>query len=375
MKIESFSNWNEKLSRKEINFLTKFNKYKEILQAFDTKQLNTLKSSLILQMEKYNQRNNVLERSKKYISSITKRIIKKIDKIIKDKENLQDLEELEKEFPSIENIKELEKLVKQRLIKYEDVQKWIKKWWHSVRIHYQNWKTDKVNIHELKKFFENIQIAQKYSIRSAQEWIKKSKDNKKINYQAISNYAQNQLLENKEKSPNLTKLIAQAQYFMGAKETWNDPLSRKLQARMKNFGLDIRNNPSHNWCAAFVWDCLIRAWYFKDINDLKKHLPKPYPDVASNYIGIWYFKAHMWIYTWGEIMINWNSHNMVRYSKVRWNKLVWWIMPSDLWNPNKVHFYQKEKTKPPVGALLIFERVKWSLPKQIALKAWFNKYV
>lgn len=161
---------------------------------------------------------------------------------------------------------------------------------------------------------------------------------------------------------------------MGAKEKWNDPLSRELQKRMKKFGLDIKHNPSHNWCAAFVGDCLIRAGYFKDIRDLKNHLPAPYPDVASNYLWIGYFKAHIGIYTWWETMINGNSHNMVRCSHVGWNKLVGWIMPEDLWNPNKVHFYHKEKIEPPVGALLVFKRWKWALPKQVALKAWINQY-
>jgi uncharacterized protein (UPF0305 family) len=77
-------------------------------------------------MEKYSQRDNVSEKSKKYIQSLTKRIIKQINNILKNNES-KDLKELEKEFPTIENIKELKKLVDQKLIRKEDVNKWIKK--------------------------------------------------------------------------------------------------------------------------------------------------------------------------------------------------------------------------------------------------------
>ena len=352
MQIEQISNWNEKISSKELEALKKIvDNPKEILKNFDKKSLIKLRQLLISQEEKYLKRPNVKKKSKIYIQHLTKNAISKLNKILENKSN--NIESLDKEFPNIKLIKGLEPLINQKISTENDIKKW-------------------KNI-TIKEPLYSIKKAQEYSIDSAKEWIKKSKDKKYINYKAISEYAEHSKQTTTE-NLKLKNLIAASQIFMWATETWNDPLSKKLQSEMKKFGLDIKNNPNDRWCAAFVWRCLIKAGFYKDIKDLKKHLPYPYPDVASNYLWLWYFPAHIGIYTWGETMINWNSHNMVRYSKVNFKKLVWWVMPEDIGKSDKVHFYQKEKIEPPVGAILVFKRGNKKLPEKIARISGFDRY-
>jgi len=375
MNIEKISNWNEKISNKELKYLEKIADWNLDFLNIQKEELNQLKDLLLSQMKKYSQRKNIPQSSKQYIKKLTSKAINQINQIL----NKETSEPLEKEFPTIKDTKELRKLFEQKLITIKDVEKWIKKWYKTIKVHYQNWESDRISVKELKKFYDEIIKAQKYSINSAKEGIKKSKDGKHINYKAISDYADNYDKNHPEKLSWLSKLIAKAQVYMEATEKWNDPLSRKLQNKMKKFWLDIKNDPNDNWCAAFVGQVLIESGYFKNVNDLKQHLPFPYPEIASNYLWLWkilgkdyYFKAHIWIYTGWETMINGNSHNMVRYSKVNFNKLVGWVLPQDIWNPNKVHWYRKEKNEPPVGALLVLKRWKEKLSSEVAKIAWWT---
>lgn len=372
MNIEDYSNWNGKISKKEFQALENLSDHSEKLSFLSKITLKELKKNMILQMNNYTSRKDISPISKDYVKRMTNKIIDNINKHLHQEIHL---ENLENEFPSIKNIEWLKLLINQKIIKYSDVERLFKKWWKKVKINYINWKTEIIKIIELKKLFDELKQAQIYSIKSAQEWIKSSKDWKHINYDAISSYANKTIKkeENLEKERwKIKLLLAKAQIYIWAQEDWNDKISIKLQKEMKKFWLDIKNNPSNKWCAAFVWNCLVKAWYFKDIRELKHKLPKPYPDVASNYLWIWYFKWHIWIYTWGNTMINWNSHNMVRYSKVNWNKLVWWIMPYDIWNTNKIHFYHKKKLDSPVWAILVFKRWKKRLPYNIRKKSWIQ---
>jgi len=372
MNIENFSNWNWKISNKEFQALDNLSDHPENLNFLSNEDLKKIKESLISQMKEYTSRTDISWISKDYIKRITNKIVNNINKKLYTEKIW---ETLWKEFPSIKNVEWLKLLIKQKIIKYDDVNKLFQKWYEKVKINYISWKTEIVKVIELKKLFKKIIQAQNYSIKSANEWIKKSKDGENINYDAISSYA-NETIKNKNnidgKDGKIKLLLAKAQTYMWAEESWNNKISLKLQKEMKKFWLDIKNNSSDKWCAAFIWNCLIKAWYFKNIKDLRNKLPQPYPDVASNYLWIWYFKWHIWIYTWWKTMINWNSHNMVRYSKVNWRKLVWWVMPHDIWNNNKIHFYHKEKLEPPTGAILIFKRWKKKLPYIIRKKSWMK---
>jgi len=365
--INNFSNWNKYLSGKEIKILDELANDKIDLSFFNEKDLLNLKEILIKQFKSYSSRENISDKSRKYIKELTFHAISSIYKALDKKENSF---WLEKEFPTIENTNELKKLFIQKLITKNDVEKWLRRWYRTIRLHYRNWYTDKVSVKELKKFYDEVIKAQEYSKNSINEGIKKSKDGN-INYKATSTYAKNYDETHKEKLTWLSKLISKAQVYMWAMEKWNDPLSKELQEKMKKFWLDIKNNPTDNWCAAFVWQVLIDSWYYENIRSLKNKLSEPYPDVASLYLWAGYFKAHIWIYTWWDIMINWNSHNMVRYSKIDYSKLVWWVLPDDIWDPEKVHWYRKEKWSIPPWAILVFKRWRERLSYNIRKKAWW----
>jgi hypothetical protein len=256
----------------------------------------------------------------------------------------------------------------QKLITKQMVEEWLNNWVKTLKIKYWQGKIENISVEKLNTFFEDVQKAQLYSISSAKEWKEKAikwKDGKDyINYEAISDYANETLKHHETKW--LKKFIATAEKYMWAKENGTDSKSqifiRKLE---QNFWI---NPKTVNWCWAFIWQVLIESWYFKSVRELRKHVK--YPDVSSNYLNLGYFPGHIGIFVGWDTMISWNSKNMVRYGKVNYEKLVWWIMPSDIWNPNAVHFYHKWDKQIPVGALLVFKRGNRPLEKRIASLAW-----
>jgi len=273
--------------------------------------------------------------------------------------NIDNMEWLSEEFPNIKNTSELKKLINNKVITKENILSRIKQWVKLIKVKYNNWKTEKINVNDLSKFYNDINGAREYVNKSAKYSIGIPKKNWEVDYKKMSSFAEKSIDEigaNKIKN-----LIISAQKYYHWKEKWIDKVSKELRSEIKKFWLDI-NKANDYWCAAFIWICLVQSKNFNNINELKKIVRNPLR--AASYLWWKDFAWHIWISLWNWIMINWNSWNTVqnRYMyKNNAEKIVWWVMPENVWNKDAVNYLKKpnleNKIKEiPVGAIVVFRR-------------------
>ena len=269
------------------------------------------------------------------------------------KNNKELLKKLEKDFPSIDNISSLivslKKLKSTRDIVNRKIDEAKRNNYSDdtlITISYYWKRRDKVRVSDLKGILKAIN----FTLDTDQRWIDTAKD-WKIDNKSIKDYVTKRL--SKENITWLAEIYANA-----VKYVWSTEANRYLQKEIKKYTwLDIKNQA---WCAAFVKMILIKSWHAEDSKKMNN----------AALSAFWITKAwwHIWISAGWWKFIDWNSwRNTDRvtsdsiYRSYRKKGYIWWILPEDLWNRDKVHF---SNTNVPPWAIIVFAR--WSNVEQKA---------
>lgn len=135
--------------------------------------------------------------------------------------------------------------------------------------------------------------------------------------------------------------IANAQKYVWVKE-WTAEAEKFLLGQAQN----TRNTP---WCAGFV-SCVLQE---------SGYTGKPLPTLSSQAFIGGSGKGHVAFYVWNNQMLGGNQGNEVSVENI--NKApIGWVMPEDLWNPEKVHKSQNwepiDVKSIPIGAVIVFNR-------------------
>lgn len=259
-------------------------------------------------------------------------------------------------YDTIDNPEQLKQLLENRDITKADIDKWIQKWYKTIKL-WVGWKKNRVSVKELDKFYKEFISAQDYSRLSILKWIWANR--KKVDYKAMKDFWK----ESIDKLSGIGKFIAIWDKYLSAWITESNLkhlqfLPKYTHAQEKEA---IRKTGrwliKHAWCAYFIDTVLKEAWY---------------PTLSREFAGR--SRAYIWE-TWtghigikkGGSMINWNTWDTIWLSPINYSELRWWILPNDVWQPNKAHKWPfSNKSIIPDWAILVF----WRNPSKKSHKKW-----